>query len=294
MGEFVSLTETLTAEDFEKSFGDLSPDKQDLIRRRLPAAPDADRGSLPGSFAAPVRRWAARGPATLVSAWNTFSVEQRRAFVGPSDWQRDPANEQVQQKTWDLQSEIDQDIASTKRDISELEDLTPSAMRHTAATRAQMLRDHRQNLYELREQERELLEAKPAELHSVLERLTRVRRSSGLAVDQTPIAESPAADGADQNTNGSHAITPVLVTATEALIHKAICAIYDHAAAKGMKPPNIKQIGNFGQELLRRCGRRAGVSQIQRLAQDPRYKGRRLKPGARVYGTFLPFSLEEM
>lgn len=215
MGEFVSLTETLAADDFEKSFVDLSPDKQDLIRRRLPAAPDADLDSLPGLSAAPARHWGAQGLNTRVSAWDCFSADQRRAAVKASDWEHDQDNEQIRQKLWEVQEELTARIKELDAEIQRLDPktLTDWGRQFDLPTRRRLLATHRLDLAKLRVQERELLDAEPAELRSVLERLISLRtpteggapaplgalHGSESAVGQSEQPASPGAGDAPPN-----------------------------------------------------------------------------------------------
>jgi hypothetical protein len=78
------------------------------------------------------------------------------------------------------------------------------------------------------------------------------------------------------------------------MIHETISAIYDHAKAKGMKPPNLHDIAKHVLPRLERQGVTTTKTRIQELAGDQRYDGQRRKPGPRVYGSLLPFSDLEM
>lgn len=88
--------------------------------------------------------------------------------------------------------------------------------------------------------------------------------------------------------------TAQLKGALQDAIHAAITAVYDYAAERDMKPPNVKEVVEPVQELLRRKGLAATATKIQELAAEVRHKQRRRPVGRRVYGSFLPFSALEM
>jgi hypothetical protein len=77
-------------------------------------------------------------------------------------------------------------------------------------------------------------------------------------------------------------------------IHEIITTVYNHAQAKNMKPPNVKEIGQRVLNLLQRRGLTATLSTIQSLAEEPQHRARRRLAGRRVYDTLLPFSDAEM
>jgi hypothetical protein len=66
--------------------------------------------------------------------------------------------------------------------------------------------------------------------------------------------------------------------APAAEIHKMISAVYDGAEAAGEKPPNLVQIIQPVQDLLRKKRYRASGKLIQELAQDAQHAARRRKP----------------
>jgi hypothetical protein len=74
---------------------------------------------------------------------------------------------------------------------------------------------------------------------------------------------------------------PALRKAGRSTIHEAILAEYDEAERCRTKPPNLKQIGKVVQARLLKGGYKASGNNIQQLAQDPTYQGRRWPPGRR-------------
>jgi hypothetical protein len=82
--------------------------------------------------------------------------------------------------------------------------------------------------------------------------------------------------------------------ASRATINRAVTRVYDHADAKGMKPPNIKEISAPVRKLLARESRAATDSAIVAVAREEPYRSRRRQPGERLYGSLLPFSDDEM
>jgi hypothetical protein len=164
---FVSLTKTLTAEDFGRPFAELSAPKQALVERRFPPAPDAHSGNP-------------RRPTTerAVPAWDALSVEHRWAHAESSDFQRDPANEGLLEKLSALQAAITADIEEAKGDVDQLALGSQSewARKLDPIKRGEMRARCEDRLGALKAQERELLDTKAAELSSVVERLIELRR----------------------------------------------------------------------------------------------------------------------
>ena len=76
--------------------------------------------------------------------------------------------------------------------------------------------------------------------------------------------------------------TEALKRANDAMIDQTITAEYDGAANAGRKPPNVKEIIPLVQEALRSKGYQASGLQIQKLADAPKHKNRRRKPGKTV------------
>jgi hypothetical protein len=73
--------------------------------------------------------------------------------------------------------------------------------------------------------------------------------------------------------------TKPLKRAPESEIHRAITEVYDAAAAKGEKPPNLKEIASPVRSFLRERGYEASGLPIQELASDLQHSGRRGKVG---------------
>ena len=78
--------------------------------------------------------------------------------------------------------------------------------------------------------------------------------------------------------------------ASEADIGRKIAAAYDYADRNGMKPPNVKEIGDVVVPLLVRMGLRATKKQVAGIAEGDPFKSRRIVPGRR--SSFLPFCAE--
>jgi hypothetical protein len=76
--------------------------------------------------------------------------------------------------------------------------------------------------------------------------------------------------------------TSPLKHASVDMINKAIGHVYDSASKSGQKAPNVKEIIEPVQEILKRQGSEASGLQIQELAGQDQYKERRRKPGATV------------
>jgi hypothetical protein len=70
-----------------------------------------------------------------------------------------------------------------------------------------------------------------------------------------------------------------LKNASEAMVHEAIRAAYDSAETTGRKPPNIRELSAAVQPLLKTKGYWASGALIERLGAEPRYHGRRRRPG---------------
>jgi hypothetical protein len=75
---------------------------------------------------------------------------------------------------------------------------------------------------------------------------------------------------------------PKLKPAPESKIDQTITEVYDEAAQKGSKPPNIKEIAKHVQAKLHAEGYRASARQIQSLAKADKHKGRRRARGRTV------------
>jgi hypothetical protein len=86
--EFVSLTKTLTDEDYSRSFAELSPEKQALVKSRFP---------LP---------------------WDDLTVEERQEQAASWDFQHDPANQDLLEKLENLQEATTEAIDYVKGDLS--------------------------------------------------------------------------------------------------------------------------------------------------------------------------------
>ena len=86
------------------------------------------------------------------------------------------------------------------------------------------------------------------------------------------LAATPSLAG-DETLDAMHAPPP----ASEAMIDKTIGEVYDEADEAGMKPPNIKEIVEPVQRLLRTKGCEASGRRIQQIAG--RHINRRRKPG---------------
>jgi hypothetical protein len=129
-------------------------------------------------------------------------------------------------------------------------------------------------------------------LREATARSYRVRADGLLALikgrDPTRLA------GADGATAPAQAAAPELRKAPDAKIHEMISGVYDVAQARGMKPPNIREIAAPVVGRLAKAGFIATPTRIRYLAGDPRYNGRRLRPGPRVNGTLPPFTDPEM
>jgi hypothetical protein len=101
---------------------------------------------------------------------------------------------------------------------------------------------------------------------------------------------------AAQPTTGVSALAPPepLQPASRKTINRAVARVYNHADAKGMKPPNIKEISAPVRRLLAREHRVATDSAIAAVAREEPHRSRRRQPGERLYGSLLPFSDDEM
>jgi hypothetical protein len=73
-------------------------------------------------------------------------------------------------------------------------------------------------------------------------------------------------------------------------IRKAIAVIYDLAQEQGVKPPNIKEIGPAVLKKLSVSNLTASDLQIQKIAEEQKFKDRRGTRGKTVRGSFRPFS----
>jgi hypothetical protein len=73
-----------------------------------------------------------------------------------------------------------------------------------------------------------------------------------------------------------------LKRATKGKIAEAITAIYDMAEQERSKPPNIKEIVKPVQNALRTLGYEASGRQIQGIAEEPKFRNRRRKPGPTI------------
>ena len=78
------------------------------------------------------------------------------------------------------------------------------------------------------------------------------------------------------------ATTISLRAAPDPAIHKAITAAYDNAETASAKPPNLREIIEPVQAILREQGYKASGSRIQELADAPQHQGRRRRPGKTV------------
>jgi hypothetical protein len=119
------------------------------------------------------------------------------------------------------------------------------------------------------------------------------KRVSKVLVDMTALQRLIGArQSGDANATGVPvpAAAPEPRRAADVMIHETISAIYDHAKAKGMQPPNLHDIAKHVLPRLGRQGLTATKTRIQTLAGDQRHAGRRRAVGSRVYGTLLPFS----
>jgi hypothetical protein len=73
-----------------------------------------------------------------------------------------------------------------------------------------------------------------------------------------------------------------LKPASDSVIHQKIDEVYNEAEAARSKPPNLKEIGKVVQPKLHAAGYDASENHIANLAKDPRYGGRRGKPGVKA------------
>ncbi len=78
------------------------------------------------------------------------------------------------------------------------------------------------------------------------------------------------------------ATTISLRAAPDPAIHKAITAAYDNAETASAKPPNLREIIEPVQAILREQGHKASGSRIQELADAPQHQGRRRRPWAKT------------
>jgi hypothetical protein len=90
MSDFKSLTSELEPW-FDKPFEELPEEIRELIKRRFPPAEDWNSGDPRRGL-----------PKQFVSAWNSFTPDQRREAAAWSDRQRDPAHKAENDAEWDL------------------------------------------------------------------------------------------------------------------------------------------------------------------------------------------------
>jgi hypothetical protein len=72
-----------------------------------------------------------------------------------------------------------------------------------------------------------------------------------------------------------------LAPAPVAMIRGEIRLAYERAKADGVKPPNVVEVSRIVQLALKQKGFRAGLLQIQKLAEADEFKACRLPPGKR-------------
>ena len=96
-------------------------------------------------------------------------------------------------------------------------------------------------------------------------------------LDLSPASWEPVEAPQDAEPRGD-----TLKAAPDPEIHKAITAAYDTAEAKSEKPPNLREIIEPVQVILRGQGYKASGSQIQKLAETPQHQSRRRQPGRTV------------
>jgi len=92
---------------------------------------------------------------------------------------------------------------------------------------------------------------------------------------------SPTATTSPSGVAPSPEHSPEYRGALNAEIHEAIAAIYDERQAASLKPPNINEIARPVLERLHRLGLTASLRRIGGLADDDRYKVRRIASGKR-------------
>ena len=253
----------------------------------------------------------------LICFGTTLRLIDGKSSSRSSDWQNDPANNDILENLEKLQCEIDDDITYWKGKIDELNKV-PLAERQDGPQAHRKERARLEDeLESVEAQEKELLLAGRSEVHSVVERLIRLRDprmppyaqlvdepigSGGQEVGAppnsgaSPSARRPAKFGIDADEPGTHTVdteaepSPAeLRKATEPKIHETISAIYDYAVAQRMKPPNIHDIAKHVLRRLELEGLTATLVRIQDHAGAQRHADRRRKQGHRFYDTLLPF-----
>lgn len=70
-------------------------------------------------------------------------------------------------------------------------------------------------------------------------------------------------------------------------VREAIDRVYELANEQNVKPPNVKEVVQPVQQLLRDKGRQASGNTIIRIASEKHFQNRRREPGATLAGTSL-------
>jgi hypothetical protein len=113
--------------------------------------------------------------------------------------------------------------------------------------------------------------------------LLRRRGDTGRLIGELLAAADRTADHPDGQTPASGEAASIdLRRAPDPEIHKAITKAYDDAKAAGTKPPNVIEIINPVQALLRAAGYQATGLHIRDLASADQHKKRRRKPGKTI------------
>jgi hypothetical protein len=118
--------------------------------------------------------------------------------------------------------------------------------------------------------------------------LRRVRlRPTPIERSDPSTAKEPADPGANFGLDAAAApdkaedTDPELQPASDAQIDQAIKRAYDEAQKNQAKPPNVNEIAEVVQELLKRDGRKASGRRIKKLSEAEKHAIRRLPGGPR-------------
>lgn len=232
--------------------------------------------------------------------------EERRA------WENDPDNKEEDEFWWDVG---DRGFELKMRE-DELRDV-PATGAQAVAARNQEQRRIKAERIALKEDEREVRSAAPTEMLTTIERVRRRwderdKIAGGLIAPEqgqdlaehsqapTGVDAQPAAGSGNEVHQRDVRAAPVPTLPAPApmkhvpveCIQWAILEVYEHAQRHGMKPPNLKEIASPVQKILKCEGYHPSAKSVETIAGEPRFGVYRRKPGKRVNGTFLPFSLE--
>ncbi len=226
--------------------------------------------------------------------WDRCSPAGRLSQARQWDFENDPANDALRENMWNLQWAIPPKLAQLADEITLLETAPPTLV-FDSGTRETKLVQTGLKLRTLKEDEAEFLSAGHAELHSVVDRL--IKAHPYLVSSPAPTEKPITSDAQPTAVPGDGAEIPIqkrMRPAAEVEINAAITAVYDHAASNRMKPPNLKQIAKPVLAKLSMTDLTATKNRIERLADSPGHWNRRGKPGPRVNGSLLAFSIPEM